>query len=114
MMRSTILAGFCLVIVLAAAPWVQAQGVHHTKVHPHAIQYPLISPVPFPSAEADPFRSSFLVKRLLKGYSPSEFEMTLRETLDWHTRYGSYGVLGHGEDVFTRQAARFRLRHQGR
>jgi len=113
-MRSTILIGLCLVMVLAIALSVQAQGVHHTKVHPHAMQYPLISQVPFPSRDADPFRGSFLVNRLLKGYSPSEFEMALRETLDWHTRYGSYGVLGHGEDVFTRQAARFRLRHQGR
>jgi len=113
MMRSAIFAGLCLVMALAASS-VQAQGVRHTKTHPHAIQYPLISPVPFPSREADPFRSSFLVNRLLKSYSPAEFEMTLRETLDWHTRYGSYGVLGHGEDVFTRQAASFRLRHQGR
>ncbi len=36
------------------------------------------------------------------------------ESRRWLELYGSYGVLGHGEDVFTAEGARFRRHHRGR
>ncbi len=38
---------------------------------------------------------------------------TLDATQKWFSRYGGYGVLGHGEDVFTNQGARLRRMYRG-
>jgi hypothetical protein len=32
----------------------------------------------------------------------------------WDEKYGWYGVIGHGEDVFTRKASEWRKTHRGR
>lgn len=87
------------------------------KVTPHGVDYPLISPVGYPSLKGDPYERRFGVRRWLNPFRPNEFidaQKTLDESYHWFQIYGGYGVMGHGEDVFTRKAARFRNTHRGR
>jgi hypothetical protein len=87
------------------------------KVTPYGVDYPLISPVPYPSSKGDPYQRRFGVRRWMNPFRPNEFidaDKTLDESYSWFQIYGGYGVIGHGEDVFTRKAAHFRRTHRGR
>ncbi len=106
-------------LAVCAALFISAVGAGsdeppHTKILPHSVDYPLISPQPFPSAKRDPYRWSFNVRRVFTSVYGRDYENTLIELLSRHQLYGGYGVLGHGEDVFTSRAAQFRRQHQGR
>jgi hypothetical protein len=56
------------------------------------------------------FESAFGVRRWLNPTSleDQQFKSALYEAYNWQGLYGGYGVLGHGEDVFTREAAYWR------
>jgi hypothetical protein len=87
------------------------------KVTPHGVDYPLVLPVPYPSLKGDPYERHFGVRRWLNTLRPPEVidaERIVDESSQWFQLYGSYGVTGHGEDVFTRKAAHFRRTHRGR
>ena len=87
------------------------------KVQPHGVDYPLISQVGYPSSKGDPYERRFGVRRWMNPFRPNEVidaERTLSESYNWFQNYGGYGVIGHGEDVFTRKAANFRQTHRGR
>ncbi|MBI4965553.1 MAG: hypothetical protein HY913_19910 [Desulfomonile tiedjei] len=87
------------------------------KVQPYGVDYPLISPMSYPSSKGDPYERRFGVRRWMNPFRPNEFtdaDRTLDESYRWFQLYGGYGVIGHGEDVFTRKAAHFRKTHRGR
>jgi hypothetical protein len=85
----------------------------HTKLLPYSVNYPLISPMRFPAAPGDSYRESFNVLRMFKGVPGSDYADTLLSSADWFRVYGGFGVVGHGVDVFTNRAARWRMRHRG-
>jgi len=91
-----------------------ATGPIHTKLLPHSVNYPLIMPAFYSAPTGDPYRASFGVRRMLTKVTPTDYEITLLESLNWQAVYGSYGVIGRGEDVFTNRAAAWRRHHQGR
>jgi hypothetical protein len=133
-MRFTILAVLCLSVVftvLAGCPACAADDPASSKILPYSIRYPLISSTRYPSPAGDRYRSFFAVRRMLtegvsraqaektavkvsRGLSAKalreEFNNTIEEARTWHSRYGTYGVLGLGEDVFTKKAADLRTR----
>jgi len=88
------------------APKVTPEGVFYptvrTKLYPHKKEKtPLIEPN---------FETMFGVRRWL-GATTQERELlenTLSESKNWLELYGGYGVLGHGEEVFTQKASIFR------
>jgi hypothetical protein len=98
--------------VCSSVAW--SAGPPHTKLLPYTIHYPLISPVPFPSVQRDPYRQFFNVRRMLRTVIERDFGSTLIESVKWFDIYGGYGVLGHGEDVFTDRAAAYRKLNRGR
>lgn len=105
-----IILSVCCTVALAAPP-------NTVKVTPHGVDYPLILPVPYPSPKGDPYERRFGVRRWLFPLRPNEVtdaERVLDESYHWFQLYGGYGVIGHGEDVFTRKAAQFRKTHRGR
>ena len=107
MKRPALAVTLCAVMVVVAfSAW--ARETAHTKVHPHSVRYPLICPVPFDSKSGDPYERAFGMNRLLKGFSAADIASAIIETDSWFRVYGSYGVIGRGEDVFTAGAARFR------
>lgn len=86
------------------------------KVTPFGVDYPLIRPLPYQSREGDPYERSFGVRRWFNpvGLESIDHEQAMDETRVLFDLYGGYGVLGHGEAVFTRAAARWRKHHRGR
>lgn len=119
MKRVLLTIGLCTVLSMWGLSALAA-GVNHTKVTPYGLGYPLIIPGrhTVPGSEAfqrnqDVYRQSFGVRRMFRGIRSRDYATTLLETLNWHALYGSYGVTGHGEDVFTDRAARYRKAHQG-
>lgn len=113
MKTMSLIAVLCALIAFSGlCAW--AVGPIHTKLTPYSLGYPLISPVPFPSPLRDVYQRSFGVRRMFRSVIDRDYDNTLLESLNWHHLYGGYGVLGHGEDVFTNRAARYRMRHQGR
>lgn len=103
-----------IITVACAGGHALAAQWNHTKVMPHSINYPLISPAPYPSPRGDAYQASFGVRRMLTAPMPNDYVDTLMESLQFFRAYGCYGVLGRGEDVFTARAAQYRRRHQGR
>jgi hypothetical protein len=87
---------------------------YHTKLLPESVSYPMIRPGVYPYAGGDTYAATFGTVRLFKSVVPSDYDTTVREALHFNKLYGAYGVLGHGEDVFTARADRFRNAHQGR
>jgi hypothetical protein len=105
-----IILSLCVTAAFAAPP-------NTIKVTPYGVDYPLIITVPYYSAKGDPYERHFGVRRWLNPLRPNETidaEKVLDESYQWFQRYGGYGVIGHGEDVFTRKAAQFRRTHRGR
>ena len=113
MRRISLVTTLCAIIVVSGIE-AGAAGRLHTKLLPHSLEYPLISPRYFPNVKGDPYRASFNVRRLSRSVGEKDYTDTLLESYGWHQIYGGYGVLGNGEDVFTSRAARYRRRHQGR
>jgi len=107
-----LIALLTLMAVCGSVAW--SAGPPHTKLLPYSIYYPLISPVPFASPARDPYRAHFNVRRMLQTVIEKDFDATFRETAKWFDLYSGYGVLGHGEDVFTDRAAAYRRSHRGR
>ena len=107
-LTSVILLILCMLFVHSAF----AQAPVNTKVLPYSLRYPLIRPVPYESIAPDPYKREFGVNRLLKGFSVDDIANCLRESYSWYHVYGSYGVNGCGEDVFTARAARMRQRYR--
>lgn len=97
------------------------------KVLPESVDYPLIKPEPYKPpkgqvSQGDDFEIAFGVRRwldalvMLNGMRLPPFPQfwdTLAESEKWLELYGGYGVLGHGEDVFTTEASRFRQHNRG-
>lgn len=118
-----------LALVLSAActaAW--AQSAIGTKIIPYGVDYPLTRTtfyVPpkrgaLGTSGTDPYELSFGVRRWFQhpiqdvhSLTSTEFRETLQESENWLDLYGSYGVLGHGEEVFTRAAAAYRARYRG-
>jgi len=94
-----------------------AAPANTVKVTPYGVDYPLILPVPYPSSKGDPYERRFGVRRWLFPLTPNDNIDCVRvvdESYHWFQLYGGYGVIGHGEDVFTGKAAQFRRTHRGR
>lgn len=113
-MKKLIILGLACITALTAVSWVEATGPSHTKVMPYSLGYPLIRSRPFPTPLGDVYQAQFGVRRVLSSVVNADFDATLIEVARWHDLYGGYGVLGHGESVFTNRAARYRKMHQGR
>ncbi|HMK34502.1 MAG TPA: hypothetical protein VK463_05515 [Desulfomonilaceae bacterium] len=127
MSRKIALFALCLVLWAACAlAW--AQSTSGVKLIPYSIDYPLtrtsyyIPPKrgPLGTSGRDPYEFTFGVRRWflwpiqdLQNPQSIEFRQTLDESKNWLDLYGSYGVLGHGEEVFTKEAASWRARHRG-
>lgn len=103
----------CLLVALMITGAQAAERVH-TKLVPHSVNYPMIRPVPYSSRSGDVYEMSFGVRRMFKQYTDQDYERTLQQSMDRFETYGGYGVLGHGEDVFTDRAAAYRRTHQGK
>jgi hypothetical protein len=113
----------CLFAVLAAlftcllGSFAHGSSLHSVKVTPYGVDYPLLRGSMYPSPLGEPFEKSFGVRRWLRPLTLTQdvdYEATMVESLNWFKKYSGYGVLGHGEDVFTAKAARFRMMHRGR
>lgn len=117
------MAKSCLFLILTVlfvsmlSPVAGASSLHSVKVTPYGVDYPLIRGGMYPSPLNEPFERSFGVRRWLRPLTltqDTDYEATMQESLKWFKTYSGYGVLGHGEDVFTSKAARFRMMHRGR
>jgi hypothetical protein len=111
-MKTTVFSVILLILCMFFVQATFAQPTVHTKVLPYSLRYPLIRPVPYESIAPDPYKRAFGVNRLLKGFSVDDIARSLRESYSWYYVYGSYGVNGCGEDVFTARAARIRQRYR--
>ncbi len=115
MLKKYLLVLSATILTLASYVWAPAQtGV---IINPEAVDYPLIRSTPYPSRKGDAYEAAFGVRRWLNPMGTRDdpdFKQTLLETYDWHKVFGGYGVIGHGEDVFTRRGAQFRQTHRGR
>ena len=86
-------------------------------INPEAVDSPLTRNTQYQSRKGDPYETTFGVRRWLNPIDTRDdpdFKQTLLETYNWHKVFGGYGVIGHGEDVFTRRGAQFRRTHRGR
>ncbi len=115
MIRKSFLALFISLLILASYEWAPAQtGV---IINTEAVEYPLTRNTTYPSRKNDPYELTFGVRRWLNPIETREdpgFRQTLEDSINWHQVYSGYGVIGHGEDVFTRRGAEFRRTHRGR
>lgn len=114
MKRVIIAAVFCLGLV-AGNMLAWAWPSHSLKITPYGVDYPLIRPTPYPTPDPDPYERSFGIRRWLNfnGSETKDYQRTYAESRNWLNLYGGYGVLGHGEAVFTSAAAAWRRAHRG-
>jgi hypothetical protein len=117
----------CLIPILCVVFSIACEGVWSAppigvKILPESVDWPLVRPAPYKSPKRD-FRQqdiyelTFGVRRWLSGVEGPDgpnYQQTLLESRKWLELYGSYGVLGNGEDVFSREGARFRRQNRGR
>ena len=115
-MRRVIIAAVLCIGLAAVHVTAWAWSPHSMKVNPHGVDYPLIRPIPYPTSDPDPYERSFGIRRWLHfaGSEINDYRRTYAETRQWFDMYGGYGVLGHGEAVFTNAAERWRKTHRGR
>lgn len=101
--------------ILGISVQVSADPLSGVKITPYGVKYPLTRPTAYYSSEADPYQRSFGIRRWQKplGAENDDYGKTLAETQTWLDMYSGYGVLGHGEGVFTQAAARWRKTHRG-
>ncbi len=112
MKRACVIAALCGAMCSLAAG-AGAIGPAHTKILPSSVDYPLVRPVPYKGIAPDIYAKNFGVVRMFRSSVARDFVKTVLESWNYTDAYGSYGVLGRGEDVFTHRAARFRRLHQG-
>jgi hypothetical protein len=115
-MKKTIFVTLIAASIAAGCVTAWAAPPNTVKVTPFGVDYPLMRPLPYPSREADPFERSFGVRRWFNpvGQETNDYERAVTAALEMFELYGGYGVLGHGEAVFTNAAARWRRVHRGR
>jgi hypothetical protein len=116
-MKKTCLFSILVILGFVIAATACADPLSSLKVNPQGVDYPLVRNSHYPSDDSDPFTMSFGVRTWLKPLKMAQnpmFEQTEQESNNWVRRYSGYGVLGHGEDVFTSQGAQFRRQHRGR
>ncbi len=115
MIRKYFLVPFILFLTIVSYEWAPAQtGV---IINPEAVDYPLIRGTQYPSRKGDPYELTFGVRRWLNPIETRDdagFKQTVEESFNWYQVYSGYGVIGHGENVFTRRGAQFRRTHRGR
>jgi hypothetical protein len=115
MKRFSFAIAACILVSIASLPaW--AETIAGLKITPYSVDYPLTRTVPYRSMTGDPYEASFGIRRWLRPLRITQDLMhtqTLDATQKWFSRYGGYGVLGQGEDVFTAQGARLRRTHRG-
>lgn len=106
----------CMLLLIVSLPsW--AEPTAGLKINPYSVDYPLIRTVPYRSATGDLYETTFGIRRWLRPLRMSQddmFAQTVAETQAWFGRYGTYGVLGRGEDVFTAKGERLRRKYRGR
>jgi hypothetical protein len=106
-----------LTLILVWGIPARAEVPSSVKLNTTSVQYSLTRNAQYGSLSADPYQMSFGVRRWLRPLRMTQdlmYDQTLTESINWVERYSGYGVLGHGEDVFTRQGAAFRRNHRGR
>jgi hypothetical protein len=121
------LAPILALILSSACTAAWAQSAVGVKIIPYGIDYPLTRTAfyvppkrgPLGTSGTDPYELSFGVRRWFQhaiqdvnSLASTEYRETLRESENWLDLYGSYGVLGHGEEVFTKAAAAYRARYR--
>jgi hypothetical protein len=115
MKRFSIAIAICILVSSSSLPgW--AETISGLKINPYAVDYPLTRTATYKSTSGDPYEASFGIRRWLRPLRISQDVMhaqTLSETQNWFGRYGTYGVQGLGEDVFTSQGERVRRLHRG-
>jgi len=114
-MQKLILITLAAAIIVSASLPAQANPSNGVKVNPYGVDFPLIAPSGYRSTSGDPFERSFGIRRWLRPISSEErdHQKSLDESYKWNQIYGGYGVLGHGEEVFSNAAERWRLNHRG-
>lgn len=115
-MKRMLLISLICAALTAAYSTASALAPDSVKILPYGVDFPLIAPSGYESPSGDPFQRSFGIRRWLRpiGTDEESCQKAIRETYKWHEIYGGYGVLGHGEEVFTNQAERWRRSHRGR
>jgi hypothetical protein len=121
MRKSCLIPVLCFVFLLTGLDAWAAPPIG-VKILPESVEWPLIRPVPYRSPKTnirqeDIYEVTFGVRRWLSGIEGPDganYQQTLFESQKWAELYGCYGVLGNGEDVFSRQGARFRRLDRGR
>lgn len=115
MKRFCFAIAICMLLVITSLPsW--AEPTSGPKINPYAVDYPLIRTAPYRKATGYLYESAFGVRRWLRPLRMAKnpmYEQTLSEAQAWFSRFGGYGVMGHGEDVFTAKGAQFRRTHRG-
>lgn len=105
------------VLSMAAFGNASAEPTTSTKLLPYSVDYPLKKSTNYRSPKGDPYELAYGVRRWLNPNltsGSSQVVATRNEAENWFEIYGGYGVLGHGEEVFTHRAAAFRRQHRGR
>jgi len=111
----TILSLCAILTAFSTTGW--CQPPISVKILPYGVDYPLVRSSYYRSLKGDPYEMSFGVRKWLnpiQNLQSDEFRNFIVESDNWLSIYGGYGVLGHGEEVFTRRAAAFRSLHRGR
>ena len=104
-------------ILLTLAAYLEAPAQTGIILNPDAVDYPLIRSTPYRSRKGDPYETTFGVRRWLNPIETRDdpyYKQTVLESYNWYKVFGGYGVIGHGEDVFTTRGAQFRRTHRGR
>jgi hypothetical protein len=101
-------------LALLMSPLCLAQGVGHTKLLPYSLDYPMIRAALYQGIGPSLHARNFGVVKVFRNDIIYNFDRALKESYEWNQNWAGYGTLGHGEDVFTARAARFRESHQGR
>jgi hypothetical protein len=116
-MKTHSVAALLSILILALCTPAWAETINSVKINPNAVDYPLSRSTPYISETGDRYEMSFGVRRWLRPLRMVQdlmHEETVKESVNWFNQYGGYGVMGHGEDVFTRQGVAFRRQHRGR
>jgi hypothetical protein len=116
-----------LAVIFLAGSYAAAEQAGSVKLIPYSVKYPLIRSHNYPKATfdalRDPYHDAFGIRRFsrftletprrtenedpvsLTGYKPwpGSFDGALNDAYAWQRMYGGYGILGRGEDVFTRR-----------
>ncbi|MBI5250064.1 MAG: hypothetical protein HY912_11270 [Desulfomonile tiedjei] len=115
-MKKTTLAGVMCLVLFGSCVTAWAMQPVSMKVTPHGVDYPLIRNTYYPSPKGDPYELSFGIRKWLnpiQSTDSSEYRATFNDAVNWFDLYSGYGVIGHGEEVFTNWAANYRKLNRG-